>query len=177
MNSRKMLALRAALVIGILAAALPARADDKADALAFSDAMANANKKLHDAGFNFGKSIRPAIDGGAKEAADAENALKETAKVLAAVQADMKALKVPNLPLAREFYNAHQEFLKGQETMVKNDFAQVLAVVKDPSLKPADKMAKIQKVVEEVVKAENLELVKLQKAQKDFADKVGITLK
>lgn len=178
MFSRKLWTLRAAAFLGLLfMSSLSAKADDKSDALAFSEAMAKANMKLHDAGFNFGKSIGPALNGGAKEIADAENSLKETSKILAGVQADMKALKVPNLPLAKEFYDAHQAFLKGQEAMIKNDFAKVIAVVKDPTLKPADKMTQIQKIVADVVKAENVDLAKLQKAQKDFADKHGIILK
>ena len=153
--------------------------DDMADALKFNEAIVNANKRLEMIGEKFGRQIAMALSGKPNDIANVKKGYAEVQKVLKSVQADMKKLadEIPDSAEAKEFYQAHQKFLKGQERMVKVEFQQIVDVVSDTTLDADEKLEKIKEILVSVEKIEQADLKVLQAAQRKFAKKHGIILK
>ncbi len=155
--------------------ALAGCAGSGAAALQFNNAIAGANSKLAAAGTSFGVALGPILQGQPGDPAEIRRQFDSVLQQLAAVQADMKALKVPDSQVAKDFWNAHQQFLAGQEKMVKQEFKQIVDIVEGTT--PAiSKPAEIASVLQRVSGAETADLAKVQAAQKTFCKHYNIRL-
>ena len=142
--------------------------------LGFNNAIANANKQLEQAGQKFGQALRNYLEGRGDIAA-VRRSYEDVKKTVEDVKSDMKSLRVPESAEAKAFYDAHQEFLKGQEQMVNNEFAEIMKIVEGPDPLAA-KQQRIRDLLERIGAQEEQDLAKLQAAQRAFATKHGIKL-
>src|SRR5262245_40656132 len=104
----------AAVVLCLSAARSPAQdkpAVTQAEALKFNEAIVQANKKLLDAGFALGRSMRPILqDEKDVDLPEVKKQYESATKALASVVKEMKELKVPASRSAAALYEAHQKF-------------------------------------------------------------------
>jgi hypothetical protein len=150
---------------------------NRANAFALNEAILNANRKLQAAGMTFGTGLAPLRQGQEADAKVLKMAQQNALKVLADVQAEMKAVKVPSVAEADELYQAHQQMLQNQEKIIKDQFGEIVRVVEDKNLSPAQKWQKITAVFIQAQQLENSDLAALRAAQKRLADKFNVELR
>ncbi|MCA9029952.1 MAG: hypothetical protein KDA66_04040 [Planctomycetaceae bacterium] len=163
-----------ALVLGVFVASVAVAEDSPA--LVFNNAMSNANKRLSKAGYNFGVTLAPIFNGTEFDGKKAKEQLDEIKEVLDQVNNDMKALRIPDSDEARALYEAHQQFLKGQKKMLRNEFADLLEIASDDTLTNEAKKQKLGEILEEVGKIEKKDLTRLQEAQRAFGKRHNIII-
>jgi hypothetical protein len=168
----------AAVWAALLLTTLGTAADKDVDAAEdLNQAIVSANNKIYRVGRVFGDDLAPAFKEKDVDLDDLRKDYKRIKAVLAIVQKDMKEVKVPNSKLAREYYKAHQAFLKVQEKFVKKEFADILKTLEDENLTAADKKKKIEAISKQMDKTEKKVFTELEKAQKAFAKAYGIKIK
>jgi uncharacterized protein YbcC (UPF0753/DUF2309 family) len=81
----------------------------------------------------------------------------------------MKALQVPASETAKAFYAAHQQFLQGQERLVKTEFLEIVKIIEDDQRAAADKQLAVLDILKRSEAEEKKDLQTLQEAQQAFA--------
>ena len=157
-------------------------ADKDADALAeeLNEAIVDANNKIHVVGAEFWKTLAPAFKEKEVDLDDLNLNYKQIQKVMAIVQAKLQAKskekKIPDSKIARDYYKAHQAFLKVQEGLLKKEYADIIKTMEDETLTAAQKKKKIEAISKKMAKAEEKVFTELKKAQKAFGMKYGIEI-
>jgi hypothetical protein len=147
-----------------------------AEAKQFNDALVNANKRLENAGRDFGLAVGPAVAGNEVNLFQVRRTYNQLVQTLNEVKADMRALKVPPSQSARAFYDAHQRALAGQEQMVQNDLGEIVRLVEDPRMNKAARAQRIQEIMQRSTKREQEDLEPLRTAQREFAREYNLLL-
>ena len=94
-----------------------------AEAVKFNDALVGANTRIAQAGKEFGDAAVKAIGGQPVEVAMAKRAFEKMNEAMERARADVKLLKVPDSPSARQFHDAYLSLMKTQEQLVKDDLS------------------------------------------------------
>ncbi len=159
--------LRLTLLVTLPFAASAARADDTL-ATEFVKSVFQANKKLRDAGFEFGKQLGPIVAGNPADLAALTGKYSELVMTLKHVKSEMQVLKTPESKEAKDLSSAHQGFLRGQTTMIEGDLAEILSIAVHPRTDAAQKKEQIQKLLEEMTKREQSDSANLMPAIRAF---------
>jgi hypothetical protein len=150
---------------------------NRAEALALNQAVVNANRKLADAGKSFGVTLSPLIQHGQNpDVRTVRNAYDRAVKIMQEVHADMRAAKVPDSLSARFLHQAHQRMLKNQETIVRDHFGEIVRVVEDENLSPAEKKRAIEDVFAKIRPLESGDVANVQVAQRKMAEEYNYRL-
>ena len=142
-------------------------------AMNFNQTIVGANKQIEQAGRRFGESLQPVMAGRSGDAARVRASYNDVKQEFQSVQTNMQALKVPDLPGAKELYDEHQLFLRGQAIMIEGEFAEIVRIVESGGPGQA---ARIQQILQSVGRKEQADLAKLQNAQRSFATKNNLKL-
>jgi aromatic ring hydroxylase len=146
------------------------------DALAFNQAIVNANQKLASAGQELGQAIGRAAAGGPAEIAQAKQLYDQTKQVMQQVKADIQAVHVPSSSTAQALHDADQKFLQGQERIIEKDFAEVIKLLEDTKMDKGERAQKLAAIFSKVGNTEQTDLASLRTAQRDFAKEYNLTL-
>jgi hypothetical protein len=147
-------------------------------AVRFNNAIVAGTEKLHKAGESFGRAAAAALNSGKEsDFAKLDASYDDAQKVLQNVKADIKALTVPPGQAAKELHAAAVDFFEQEGRRLDQDFREIKGIVKDTSLRPAQKQKRIQEVLERADKIEKNHLSWLNDAQRKFAQENHFTLK
>ena len=143
----------------------------------FNNSLSEANQRIAKAGEAWGLAAAEAIDGDPSSIQRFKAAQQSLQTVLADVKADMQALQVPDSPTAKRLYEAHQQFLRGQEEIMNNQFAEIGRLVEDTSVAPEAKAQRFMELAMQAEQIESRDLVPLQQVQRQFASENGFQLR
>jgi hypothetical protein len=160
------------VLLGAFALSMVAVIGCAGEAVRFNNTIAGYNKRLNEAGTKFGKAIAPAAKGLAVNVGEAKAAYQQVKTVVNEVKAEFAALKVPSGASAKKMADAYAQFLKGQEHMVNNDFAQIMTMVESGKVD----QGRFNGLLLQVSQREQGDLAALQAAQREFAKEHGIRL-
>src|SRR5262249_5760958 len=152
----------------------------------FNDQISLSNKRLAKAAWEVRKTLAPLDptntsgatikldkDGRAYEAWDAQKKFLELVKT---IQNERKAIKVPPGQTAADLHKAYDEFLKGQERIAKEEFAQMIGWAERRNLPNTERWDKIRNLFQQVQSREGEDMKKLNDAHSKFAEAAGMKL-
>lgn len=141
----------------------------------FHQKIADAHWELQKVGEKLNSALKKALqtDGTADEFETARQAaLKDVEELVK----QTKAWNPPADEASSKLYAAHQEFLKVQEALLKDDCQQIKTVLADTSLTKEKRLEQVVEIVQKMKKAETAEYEKLLAVQKTFAEAHRIKL-
>jgi hypothetical protein len=144
--------------------------------ISFNNALSEANQRIAKGGEAWANAAVEAMEGDPAAVQRFKAAEQDLRKVLADVNADMKALQVPDSPTAKRLYDAHQKFLQGQDEIINNQFAEIGRLIEDQSTPQEAKLQKFVELAQAAEARENQDLVVLQQVQREFAQENGFKL-
>lgn len=147
------------------------------DAISFNNALSDANRRIAKGGEAWANAAVAAMSGGQAAVERFEAAEDELQKVLDDVKADVRKLEVPDSPAARRLYDAHQQFLRGQDEIIGHQFAKIGKVIADPTTPQEAKLRSFIELAQQAERRELQDLLPLQQAQREFAKENGFTVK
>ena len=150
--------------------------NSRKDALAFNEALVNANRKLELPAKEFLESLPRAITGGPADAAQVKQLYEKTRQAMQQVKADMESVHVPSSQSAQALYEAHQKYLQGEERLIEKDFAEVVKLLENSKLGAAEKAQKVNEILVRGGTTEQADLAVLKSAQRNFAQDNHLTL-
>jgi len=168
---KPLLALGALALLGSVAHA------GESEAQKFNNALAGFNKQLSAAGRSFGEAIGPGLKGEEVNLPQLRKTYMGVLKALAKVQKELAAQNVPDSESARKLAKVYQQFLKGQERVIKKELSQVVRLVEGNNPPDQQTRDQIQKLLLEIAERERGDLAELQAAQRAFAEAHGIKLR
>ena len=145
-----------------------------AELVRFNDQIAESNRKLARAAWEFREAIIPLSN---NQKADFNRVKASHDKLLALVKQireERKKVKVPKG--AEEFHKAYDAYLEGQQQIVEGEFAMIVRYVENERLSLAGKWAEIQKQIFKVDEKARRTRDKLTEAQNKFANDVNMRL-
>lgn len=115
---------------------------DGAEAGDFHQKLLAAQKKLAAAMTEFGTALRPLGEGKEIDAANLDRAYEGARKAIRDFGEELRAMKVPNSPAARELVDAYKQLINLYEKVLDAEMAEIVQIAKDTSLTPAQRSAK-----------------------------------
>ena len=146
------------------------------DAISFNNALSEANRRIAKGGEAWATAAVAAMSGGQAAVKRFEAAEDELRKVLDDVKADVRKLEVPVSPTARRLYKAHQQFLRGQDEIISNQFAEISKLIADQTTPQEAKLRSFVELAQQAERREMQDLVPLQQAQREFAQENGFRI-
>ncbi|MSQ54860.1 MAG: hypothetical protein EXR31_05780 [Betaproteobacteria bacterium] len=147
------------------------------EAAQFNAALVQSQKRLNDAGQEFGKSAGAAIGGGVIEVAMLDRALEKTSEEMARVKSDVKTMRVPNSAAARNFHAAFTTMLETEEKLLAEELGAIVRTLKDPSRPAAAKHKRVMLIANYLTKMEADAMASVKEAQAAFAKEHGVKLR
>ncbi|MCW3053692.1 MAG: hypothetical protein JWN14_2862 [Chthonomonadales bacterium] len=147
------------------------------DPLVFNQKLDDDNKKLNAAGVKMGVALRGALEnqpGGVDKFKTEYTGLQQT---VTQIKKEVETMEVPDDASSKALYAAYQKFLGSQESMVANEFTNIMKCVDNKSLSAMDKANTIRPIVLSLQQREETDLSTLKAAQHEFATEHHITLK
>jgi hypothetical protein len=167
-----------ATILGSMIFFVVAGCGGQKEALKFTEAITNSNKKLESAGVAFGNMLNINMQRkplGVNAQLDA--AYDDIVKILESVKQEFNAVKVPDRPSGKALFDVYQKFLQGQEQAVKGDFKEILDTMRNKSESEVARLTKVQQILTRVDHREKIDLPVLQNAHRAFAKEYNIILK
>lgn len=147
----------------------------QAEALAFNQKFVVAQKRLEEAGKQFGQAMQTCLIQGGRNTLPVRTQYQSAQNTVNAVRTEVQSWAVPNSAAAKNLHQGYQRFLQGQvETMQK--FGEIVAILENGALPPQQKSQRIQQIVQTVEAAERTQLAELQSLQREFARENKIML-
>jgi hypothetical protein len=146
------------------------------DVMRFNDHMAQSNKKLASAAYEFRQTFAPLGRNEFVDAAPVKAAYQDVRAVLSQIREERSKLKYPKNPALDAMNDAYEAFLDGQERIVDQDFPRIIAWVEAVNLTPANKWEKIGQEFTRIQDKERADYQKLFDAQQKFAVDVDMKL-
>lgn len=150
--------------------------------VSFNDQIAQSNKKLAQETWAFRQVIFPLSedkavkidkDGAAYEVRAAYEKLLKTVKE---IREERKKVKVPKVESAEALHKAYDDYLKGVELIVTQEFAKIVQLAEVRGLQSSAKWTKIQTVFFEIQRRDNDAMQELQASHQKFAEAVSMKL-
>jgi len=176
-RTRLALAVPALVVAALLGLAGCGKKVTTAEAVKFNEALVATQKRLHDAGFEFGKAAAAAVGGGHVELAMAARAHESAQEALERVRSELRMIQVPKAASAQQFHDAYVKMIAEQEKLLVEEFGAILKVLQDPRQTPEQRRRRIQVIITYLQKLERESLAPVRDAQAAFAGEFNITLR
>jgi hypothetical protein len=145
------------------------------EALDFNQKIVAANQRLEAAGKKLGDHAHGAGAGNQAELAALKKAYEELKQTLVSVRTEVQGLKVPSKQSAKDFHAAELKYLDAMEKVIA-DFGEMIRVLEDRTLNPADKITKLEVIQKRLDAAEKANVGQLETAQAAFARDYNIKL-
>ena len=166
------------LLAGVLLAAISGCSKvSTAEAVKFNDALVAANKRLSQAGKEFGEAAVKAIEGQTLEVAMAKRAFVKVSEAMESVNSEMRLIKVPDSPSGRKFHEEYLALLKTEEQMVKDDLGAIMRLLENPAQTPAMRQRKIVPIARYLDQMDDQNLARIRQVQAAFAKEHGFKIK
>jgi hypothetical protein len=131
----------------------------------YNDRMANANKRLAEATWEFRETLAPMSKSEPPNLEDVKAAYDKLVVTINDIKEErQKQLPRPDAPVVDELDKAYDAFLQGQEQMILREFVAMVRVAEGPGTL-VDKWAKIQVIANQVHAREQKDLDVVQAAQ------------
>lgn len=147
------------------------------EAARFNEALVQSQKRLNDAGLEFGKSAGAAIDGGAVEVAMLDRALEKTLEAVARSKGDVQNMTVPKSAAARNFHVAYLKMVETEEKLLAEELGSIVKTLKDPARPAAAKHKRVMLIANYLTKMEADAMASVKEAQAAFAREHGVKLR
>ncbi len=147
------------------------------EAAAFNQALVDAQKRLREAGVEFGRSASAAAGGGTIEVTMLDHAKQKAVDAVARVKSDVQRLDVPKSASARAFHAAYLQMVEKEEKLLAEELDAIVKTLKDPARSPDAKRKRILLIVNYLTKMEQDAMVSVKDAQAAFAKEHGVTLR
>ncbi len=86
-------------------------------------------------------------------------------------QREANEMKTEGIPGAADFKAVYLTFLNSQDTILKNEFKEVVDILKDRTLAPVIRQERFQAILQRTAQKEQVSLPALQAAQREFGKK------
>ena len=147
------------------------------EAAAFNQALVDAQKRLREAGVEFGRSASAAAGGGTIEVSMLDHAKQKAVDAVARVKSDVQRLDVPKSASARAFHAAYLQMVEKEEKLLAEELDAIVKTLKDPTRPAEAKRKRIMLIVNYLTKMEQDAMVSVKDAQAAFAKEHGVTLR
>lgn len=143
---------------------------DEPSAEAFGKSVVKANRRLRNAGFQYGKALGPILRGdGPGDAAELATAYANLVKTLEQVKSEIGKQEFPDSQESKDLFAAHQQYLKGQTFMISTGLADTLVIAVDREKEIDEKKTQIEELLESMNGREKADGVNLVGAMRAYA--------
>ncbi len=137
-------------------------------AFAFRDKIDTLHGKVREAFQEFLRELNPVSDGRPVDRSRLKKAHEKLLQTVRTVRESMKALDVPNAPVVRELLDAYLRLLEADEAFFTNELAEVVALIEDGKVAPADVVTKINQLLGQLAKKEEAAVKAYRLAYENF---------
>src|SRR5262249_52025481 len=141
---------------------------NRVKSMEFDDFMVRSNRKLAKAALEFKKTLPG--ETGALDPVATRNAYDKLKDAMAEIRKDMQETVGPRGVRGDAMRKAYTSFLDGQESLINNEFKDIVGLVEDRDINPTERSLKIAVLLTKISIADAAALNDLKATNKTFAE-------
>jgi hypothetical protein len=145
------------------------RPDSNRAALRFNEALVASGVPVFTAGREFASAAHAVLEGRVDDKRELENAFEAVEVALLQARRTSASLIIPDSAAARAFVRAFHHLLYAQERIVRDDYAVILAILRDAAQPAALRYNRVSRIAHTIARVDVEALAEVQRTQQAFA--------
>lgn len=149
---------------------------DRQEAIRFNDAIVASAVPVFVAGRDFARAALAAMQGAHGADIAVQLAFDTAERALARTRSAVSSLMVPDCSCAHQFLDAYLRLLDAQERIIRDDFAVIIAILRDAALPPALRYNRVARIAHTVASVDREAMAVVKRAQHAFSVEHGFRI-
>ncbi len=137
------------------------------EAARYNNTLAEYNRRLYAAGRQLGQSMRPSVQGGRVDTDQVRASYEAAWETVKEIKKEFATLQPPPSATGKKFHESYARFLRGQETMIRDDFGRIVRMLERPD-RARSAGQELVRIAQNALRREQQNIAELQQVQREF---------